>query len=157
MVMKKVLSSSVFVLMMFFLSTGVGLAGNGKGGGGNGGGGGNCGGAGISLVCSGVPVPVAGEVSQESYLGSGLQIDTEDGIVVVYGIGPYWFWENSEIERPTVGEAVTVSGMEVAFSDGSIKIIAMAVTVGDETIKLRAACVDGVGGQPLWRSGRNRN
>jgi hypothetical protein len=157
--MKKVLASSVVVLMVFLLSTGLGLAGNGKGGGnGNGGGGGYCGGTGLSLVCAGAPVTITGTVSQESYLGSGLQIDTgatEDPIVTVYGIGPYWFWE--DIARPSIGEEVTVEGMNVTFSDGSTKIIVMSITVGDKTIDLRAACVAGVGGWPLWRGSRNSN
>jgi len=100
--MKKVLASGVVVLMVLFLSAGLGLARNGGGHGGGGGaggvGGGSCDGTGISLVCSGVPTAVDGTVATESYLGSGLQIDTGSGIVAIYGIGPYWYWEKLHIE-----------------------------------------------------------
>ena len=160
--MKKVLASGVVVLMVLFLSAGLGLArnGGGHGGGGHGGGGGavgggSCGGTGISLVCSGVPTAVEGTVATESYLGSGLQIDTGSGIVAIYGIGPYWYWENAGVDRPSIGEAVTIDAMEVTFSDGTIRIIAMSITVEGVALQLREACVDSVGGWPLWRGGRN--
>ena len=155
--MKKVLTSSVVVLMVLFLSAGLGLAGNGKGGGNGGDGSPN--GTGISVVCSGTPIPITGAVSNESYLGSGLKIDTVSGIVAVYGIGPNWYWENEGVDRPTVGETITVSGMEVTFSDQTTKIIAMSITFEDDStsIALREPCVDGVGGQPLWRGGRKGN
>jgi hypothetical protein len=155
--MKKVLASSVVVLMILFLSAGLGLArnGGGNGGGGADGGGGSCSGTGISLVCSGVPATIEGTVATESYLGSGLQIDTGSAIVVIYGIGPYWYWENAGVDRPSIGEAVTIDAMEVTFSDGTIRIIAMSITVEGVALQLREACVDGVGGWPLWRGGRN--
>ena len=167
--MKKVLASSVVVLMVLFLSAGLGLARNGGGGNGTGGGGtcdgtggggscvgGSCGGTGISLVCSGVPTAVEGTVATESYLGSGLQIDTGSGVmVVIYGIGPYWYWENAGVARPSIGEAVTIDAMEVTFSDGTTRIIAMSIDVEGVSLQLREACVDDVGGWPLWRGGRN--
>ena len=173
--MKKVLASSVVVLMVFFLSAGLGLAGNGKGGGnGNGGGngvggnGGGGGGTGLSLICAGDPVEIAGTVSQGSHYGSGLQIDTMatvdlDPIVAVYGIGPYWFWEDKGVARPEIGDEVSVDGVAVTFSDESIKIIAMSITVNGVELQLRVECVDEAGndvvggGQPLWRGGRNNN
>ena len=158
--MKKALASSVVVLMVFFLSTGLGLAGNGKGGGGTGGGigggGGYCGGTGISLVCDGTSVTIAGMVSDVSYMGSGLVVDGTE----VYGIGPYRYWDSLGIDRPEIGDEVTVNGMEVTFTDGSTKIIAMSVAFEDgTTIELRQECDagTGVGGWPLWRGGRNNN
>lgn len=151
--MKKVLAGSVVVLMVLFLSAGLGLARNGAGGGN-----GVCDGTGISLVCSGDPVEITGTVSDESYLGNGLQIDTGSEIIAVYGIGPYRFWENAGVARPSNGEAVTVDAMKVTFSDGSTKIIAMSITFGNGTvIDLREECIEDVGGRPLWRGGRNSN
>jgi len=153
--MKKVLASSVVVLMVVFLSAGLGLAGNGKGGGNGGGGnggGGDCGGTGISLVCSGVAVEIAGMVSDVSYTGSGLVVDGTE----VYGIGPYRYWDSLGIDRPEIGDEVTVDGMEVTFTDGSTKIIAMSISFENRnTIELRQECdaVTGVGGWPLWRGG----
>jgi len=143
--MKKVLASSVVVLMVFFLSAGLGLARNGGGGG-----------TGMSLVCSGVPVLISGEVIDVN-TGNGLTIDDSVlGSVTVYGIGPLGFWGKEGIVRPTVAEEVSVDGMTVTFSDGTTKIIAMTITFADGTfIDLREECVDGVGGRPLWRGNIN--
>ncbi len=147
--MKKALTGSVIALMVLLLSAGLGLAGNGKGNGQ----GGNGGGTGVSIVCSGTSVEFSGVVSDVSYGGSGMEVATDDGsIVFVYGIGPYRYWDLLGIDRPVVGDAVTVSGMEVDFS-GTLRIVAMSITVGGQTAQLREACVDGTGGQPLWRGG----
>ena len=153
--MKKVLASSAVVLMVFFLSTGLGLAGNGHCGHcshccGNGGG------TGISVVCEGTPVTIAGMVSDVSYAGSGLVVDGTE----VYGTGPYRYWASLGIDRPEIGDEVIVEGMEVTFTDGSTKIIAMSIAFEDgTTIQLRQECdaATGVGGRPLWCGGMNKN
>lgn len=175
--MKKVLASSVVVLMVLFLSAGFGLAGNGQGGGngagngqggGNGGGGnGNGDGTGISLVCSGGPIEITGTVSSVSDPGSSSGLKIDDGIetFTVYGIGPSRFWEEAEVVRPGIGDEVIVDGMEVTFTDGSIKIIAMSIdfVVDGTSIDLRAECQydeDGnvvAGGWPLWRGGNGNS
>jgi len=157
--MRKITANCVVVLLVLFLSAGLGLAGNGKSYGGNGdsgtgGDGGNCQGTGLSLICAGEPLTFEGTVSQECYPGSGLGIDTGSEIVVVFGIGPYWYWEENNTDRPGIGDEVTVEGMKVTFSDGSTKIIAIGITVNGEELQLREECIDGVGGWPLWRHGR---
>jgi hypothetical protein len=144
--MKKVVKGSVAALMVLLMSAGLGLAANGNGGGGQG----TCGGTGISIVCSGTPVEFTGVVSDISYAGSGMEVTTDDGPVIVYGIGPYRYWDKLAIDRPAVGDTVTVSGMVVDFN-GTLKIVAMSITVGDQTAQLREPCVGGTGGQPLWR------
>lgn len=71
-----------------------------------------------------------------------------------YGIGPYRYWDSLEIDRPVVGDVVTVSGMEVDFN-GTLRIVAMSIAVDGQTIvQLREACVGGTGGLPLWRGPR---
>jgi len=145
--MKRVLTGSMLGVLALFLSVGWCLAGNGKGGGQ----GGIGYGTGVSIVCSGTPVEFTGVVSDVSYAGSGMEVTTDDGsVVMVYGIGPYRYWDLLEIDRPAVGDVVTVLGMEVDFN-GALRIVAMSITVGDQTAQLREACVDGTGGQPLWR------
>lgn len=146
--MKRVLTGGILAALVLFLSAGWGLAGNGKGGGGQGGGGY---GTGISIVCSGTPVNIEGTVSIVAYGGSGMVVNQSDGTeVIVYGIGPYRYWESLGIEPPDVGEAVIVSGMEVDFN-GTLRIVAMSITVDGQLAQLRELCVDGTGGQPLWR------
>ena len=149
--MKKVLTGSVMALMVLFLSAGAGLAGNG-----NGSGQGSCGATGLSIVCNGSPVEVIGVVSDVSYGGSGLVLSPIDKTdeVTIYGIGPYWYWDAKEIDRPVVGDMVAVSGMLLDFN-GSQRIVAMSITVNTEglTIQLREPCGDGTGGQPLWSGG----
>lgn len=98
-------------------------------------------------VLSGNPVTVAGTVSEA---GRGLQIDTGGEVVAIYGIGPSRYWEEAGIERPDVGDAVSVDGYEVTFSDGSVKIIAASVTVGGTAVQL----IDEETGKPLWRKAR---
>ncbi len=148
--MKRLLTGGILGVLVLFLSAGLGLAGNGKSGGGQGTGTG--GGTGISIVCTGTLVEITGTVSVVAYNGSGMVVSQEDDKpdVTIYGIGPYWYWESLGMEPPDVGEDVTVLGMEVDFN-GTLRIVAMSITVDGETALLREACVDGSGGQPLWR------
>jgi hypothetical protein len=140
-VTKRILTGGILGILVLFLSAGLGLAGNGKIGNGTG----------ISIVCAGTPVEITGTVSVVAYNGSGMVVSQEDGSdVTIYGIGPYWYWESLGMEPPEVGEAVTVSGMEVDFN-GTLRIVARSLTVDGGTAELREACVDGSGGQPLWR------
>jgi hypothetical protein len=158
--MKKVLASGVVVLMVLFLSAGLGLAkGHGAGGGagggsGIGGGGGSCGGTGISVICTGEDVTLEGIVT-DANTGSGLEISGTD---TVYGIGPYWFWENAGMIRPVTGDEVSVNAKKVTFNETTIRIIAMSITVnGGNELQLREPCVVDVGGWPLWSGGRYNN
>lgn len=66
---------------------------------------------GISVVCSGTPVEVTGIVSDVNDAGSGMEVATADGAVMVYGIGPYRYWDSLDVDRPAVGDTVTLSGM----------------------------------------------
>ncbi len=102
-----------------------------------------------SNVLSGTPVTIAGTVIG---IGShnGLVLDTDNGQVTVYGIGPEWYWEKNEVERPDIGETVTLNAYEVLFSDGT-RYVASSVTIGNDTLNLR----DPETGCPLWRGARN--
>jgi hypothetical protein len=99
-------------------------------------------------IFDGVPVTIAGTVASIKYSGQGMEIDTGTEIVTVYGIGPISFWDDMGIARPEVGEYLVIEGYEVTFSDGSTKIIAYSVTIGDTTVTLR----DEETGAPVWRN-----
>ena len=163
--MKKVLASSVVVLMVLFLSAGLGLAGHGKGGGGAGGGGGTP----IHDILAGTPFTVTGNVI-DIVVGGGVLVTPteadedviideyvdEDGYVVktatIYGIGPVRYWDSLEgVDRLAVGDLIKVSGFVVDYN-GVERNIAVTITVGGVTVELRDS--DGV---PLWRGSANSN
>ena len=159
--MKKVLARSVVVLMVLFLSAGLGLAGGkgqggGKGGGGSiGGGGGNGGGTGpIHDIFAGEPFDYLGEVTGIA-TGGGIIIDTGDDEVSIYGIGSDRYWDSlvPEVDRPAVGDTIDVNGYNVVYSKDVLRNIAMEITVGGVTVELR----DPDTGVPLWRGSANSN
>ena len=113
-------------------------------------GGGECPGT-CQLIENGEPLEITGIVAEVGTEGQGLKIDTGDAIVTVYGIGPLRYWTDQDVARPTVGEEITINGVEVTFSDGSSKIIATGVEIGGETIDLRDDS-----GLPLWRGGNSQ-
>jgi len=145
--MKKALTGSVIVLMVFFLSAGLGLAGNGKGGG-NGAGNGT---GPIHDILGGTPFMYTGDVVSLVF-GQGLLLALSDGTnVTVYGIGPVRYWESVGVDRPAVGETVIADGYTVDYN-GELRNIAMRITVGPDTVELR----DLDTGMPLWRGGGRR-
>ncbi len=101
-------------------------------------------------IFDGTPVTVAGVVAELPALGTpGLKIDNGTEIITVYGTGSPMVWEALGYEPLAVDEAVSVDAYEVTFSDGSSKLVAVAITIGDQTITLR----DQETGKPVWRSG----
>jgi hypothetical protein len=104
------------------------------------------------LIEDGVPMEIIGMVSEVGIQGQGLQVDTEEGVIIsVYGLGPVRYWTDQDVARPTVGEEVIINAVEVIFSDGSTKIVAIDITVSGETIYLRDDS-----GFPLWRGGNRQ-
>ena len=144
--MKRALTGSMIVLMVFFLSAGLGLAGNGKGSG-------NCVGSGtgpIHDIFAGTPFTYEGDVI--SFVpGQGMELATADGNVTIYGIGPVRYWEYVGVARPGVGETISVSGYAVDYND-VLRNIAVTVTIGEDIVELR----DSETGVPLWRGGGSR-
>jgi hypothetical protein len=103
-----------------------------------------------SNILSGTLVTIPGVVIS---IGNhdGLLLDTTNGHVTVYGIGPEWYWEDKEVDRPEIGDVVKVVAYAVLFSDGT-RYVASSVTIGADTLKLR----DPQTGCPLWRGAPNR-
>ena len=126
------------VLMVFFLSMGMSLAGNG-GGAGDGSGP-------IHDIYAGTPFAYTGDVVE--CLGDGMLISTADGNVTIYGIGPVRYWDSLVVIRPVVGDTVTVTGFAVDYN-GDFRNIAVTVLIDGVTVSLR----DAVTGAPMWRQG----
>lgn len=111
------------------------------------------GGQNCPVIAEGEPVVISGTVFEAAAAGDGLVVDTGEGILVtVYGIGPYWYWENQDMERPEVGETIQIDALRLVYSDGTERLIAVTIVVDGETIALR----DPVDGKPLWRRAGRR-
>lgn len=83
--------------------------------------------------------------------GSGLELDLLDGTTInIFGIGPNWFWDAKEIEKPEVLENITVSGYIVDY-DPTTRYVATSITFVDEGTVIELRDEDGY---PLWRFGR---
>ncbi len=99
-------------------------------------------------IFDGTPVTVVGVVAELPSFGTpGLKIDNGTEIITVYGTGSPMVWEALGYEPLVVDEEVGIDAYEVTFSDGSSKLIAAAITIGDQIITLR----DQETGKPVWR------
>jgi len=98
------------------------------------------------VITDGTPITVSGIVVNAAIAGGGIVIDTGDSLETVYGIGPVWFWEAANVDRPAVGESIVVEALSVELTNGPT-IVAVSITVEGITIQLR----DPVTGDPLWR------
>jgi hypothetical protein len=136
--MKRFVKHWILGFAMVLLIATVSFAGNGRGGG--------DGTGPIHDILAGVPFEVTGTVVS-MYSGQGVEIAVNDGdSVVVYGLGPVWYWGSVGIDRPAIGDVITAIGYIVDY-DGFERYITMTMDVGDETVVLR----DPDTGQPLWR------
>ena len=91
-------------------------------------------------------IEIAGIVSDAGVSGSGLTVDEGAGVfTTVYGMGSVRFWDSLGVAKPTMGETVSIDAVEVIFSDGSTRLIAVSLTVDDTFVTLRTE--DG----PAWR------
>lgn len=101
------------------------------------------------LSCSGFVETITGTVASLGVPGGGLVVRTETSTETLFGIGPYWYWEGSGMDRPEVGETVTIAAETVTIGSETKKVI-VSITIGDQTLDLRDAstCL------PLWRGQR---
>ena len=140
-VMKKFLTGGMIVMMVLFLSAGLGLAGNANGQGAGDG----TGPSPIHNILDGTPFDYTGEVVSCAS-GEGLVLAIDEENIIIYGIGPNSYWELQGVEKPGVGETVSVMGNTVDFN-GELLNIATSITIGEDTVYLR----DLETGLPLWR------
>ena len=137
--MKKLISL-VAVCAILFMGMGMSYAGKGKGPG--------DGTGPIHDILAGVPFTVTGKVVTIG-MGDGMVIAVADKNFTIYGIGPYWYWNSQDVDRPMVGDTVEVIGHIVNYN-GVERYIAMSVTVDGDTIQLR----DLETGAPLWKGAK---
>lgn len=89
---------------------------------------------------------IEGVVYDAGTSGAGLSIDEGEGVITtVYGMGSSSFWDSLGVAKPMVSEPVSIDAVEVTFSDGSTRLIAVSLTVDSTFVELRTA--DG----PAWR------
>lgn len=105
---------------------------------------------GQQLLLTGEPFHLDGTVVSVR-LGKGLTLDTADGEVVIYGLGPVTYWTEQDVPMPVAGDAVSVDGMIVQVNDAD-RYVAFAITVNGLTIQLR----DPETGKPLWSAGKGK-
>ena len=79
--------------------------------------------------------------------GAGMTIQTDAGIQTVFGLGPIWYWDANNIDRPELGESVSTMVSGVTVSD---RKVIMSITIDGQTLQLRdsATCL------PVWRGKR---
>lgn len=107
----------------------------------------------VTDIFAGEAVSVVGTVSEALFYGGGLMVNTGEEEIAVYGVGPLWYWSELGIERPAVGDEISADCYKVTLSDGSERIIAANITLGDDNVALR----DQDTGAPLWSGGSRRH
>ena len=107
-----------------------------------------------SIEGVGESIAISGTIYECDANGSGIQIDTGEEIVSVFGKGPVWYWEQQGVAFPEVGETVTINAFEITFSDGTVKLVAESIDFdGDEMADIDLRDDEG---RPLWRQhGKN--
>ncbi|MHB8880271.1 MAG: hypothetical protein ACYC69_02040 [Thermodesulfovibrionales bacterium] len=98
-------------------------------------------------ICAGNSEIITGQVTGAWVPGAGLTIQTDAGPQAVFGLGPLWYWEAGSIDRPEIGESVSVVASGVTFSYN--KVI-LSITIDGQTLQLRdpSTCL------PVWRGKR---
>lgn len=136
--MKKQFVSMALVCAMVLFGAGMSLAGQGNGvGGGTG------------------PIPLgtfefSGVVLECSQAG-GLTLLTNEGEVVLYGIGPVYYWESQGVSHPAITDSLTAKGYTFEHNGIDRNVVTeITINIKDDeykTVVLR----DPVTGKPLWR------
>lgn len=101
------------------------------------------------LSCSGVVETITGTVVSFGIPGGGLVVQADNSTETLYGMGPVWYWERNGIDRPEIGETVTVEAETVSIGSTTRKVI-ISITINGQTLVLR----DSTTCLPLWRGQR---
>jgi hypothetical protein len=160
--MKRIMTLAIAGLMMLALGAAPVLAagpGSGQGAGpGAGWGAGSGAGTGVpvrdcTFVLAGEPFSYSGTVSAVGYLtGGGLTLAIDSGSVTLYGLGPWWYWEQQGVNWPQVGDTLSATGYTVDLNGVATNIMMTVTTMDGKTIQLR----DPDNGCPLWAGGPNQ-
>lgn len=103
----------------------------------------------ITNLCVGTAETITGTVKTVGVPGNGLVLNTANGDITVYGVGPYWYWDKQNVDLPDIGEVVTAVVSNISTTNYKILL---SITVGSQTLQLRdpATCL------PLWRVNNSR-
>lgn len=142
--MKKIFFIIICVMMVLMMTTGLSLARKGEGPG-------KAAGA-VYDIFSGEKFTFTGVVTG-MIPGHGIEIDTGKEVVTVYGIGPKRYWNELEVERPEVGDDVSVDGYTVS-PFGEVRHIAVIITIAVEYDEIEVELRDLDTGVPLWYNNR---
>jgi hypothetical protein len=105
------------------------------------------------LALNSEDVTLAGTVSEisppQTFDGIKIFVGVEE--IAVYGLGPVKYWEDQKVERPVVGDNVSLEVKKVYFTPATYKYILMSLTYTgpDSGISIQLRNVDT--GCPLWR------
>lgn len=143
--MRKVIILAAVTAMVMCFATGAALAGRGNGPGD---------GSGPLFDCTtGTPFEYTGDVVTAPSIGSGqgMVIATAEENITIYGLGPLWYWTEAGVDRPAVGDTVTVTGYTMDYN-GVERNIATLIQINGASLQLR----DSTSCLPLWsQKGRN--
>lgn len=92
----------------------------------------------VRNVCDGRPFSFEGVVVHEigPQEGQGLVMLVDGRTVTVYGIGPQRYWDGLALERPHVGQRLSVKGFMVDYN-GVQRNMASHLTMEGRTVNLR--------------------
>ncbi len=100
----------------------------------------------ITDILSGEPFKITGVVAAIMN-PQGIEVETADGTLTLFGIGPLRFWDEIGVAPPEIGDTVVATGYAVDY-EGLERYIVMTIAVnGEEEVELR----DPDTGAPLWR------
>ena len=103
-----------------------------------------------TAVLAGEIVTITGIVASMGY-HQNMVVETSEKVKVkIYSIGPNWYWRANDMDKPEVGDEVTVTAFAVPFADGIRHVAASITIVGGGSLQLR----DHDTGCPLWRRAR---
>ena len=96
-------------------------------------------------ITSGEAFDISGEVVGV-IAPHGIEVETDDGNINLFGIGPVKYWEESGFDFPETGDQIQATGY-ILEADGLERYIIVTITIDGETFELR----DSETGEPLWR------
>lgn len=73
-------------------------------------------------ACDGEPWTIVGDVTAVQAGGPGglTVVDSDDAEVSIFGIGPVWYWRQSGVDFPEVGDHVSVTVSNVKCMDDPV-------------------------------------
>ncbi len=97
-----------------------------------------------TILSSSKVVQLKGKVTQTNRNGYGcmkgcgsLTLKTDSGNVVVFGFGPYWFWNRQNINTPANGDEITVKAYNVNVNGQNYYVAKEVQFANGKTVQIR--------------------